>query len=59
MTVTGTFTVTSSDDPRFTAGTSYPLTVDSSVTLDVVESVTATVPAPPATTETTTQPAAA
>ena len=59
MTVSGTFTVETSDDPRFSAGTSYPLTVDASVTLDVIESVTATVPAPPATVDTTTTPAAA
>ena len=44
----GTFTVATSDDPRFVSGVSYPLTIDDSlVELTVVESVTATaIPAP-------------
>jgi hypothetical protein len=45
--VGGTFKVETSDDTRFVVGETYPLTIDATVQLDVVESVTATVaPAP-------------
>jgi len=43
----GTFTVTTSTDPRFIPGDSYPLTIDASVELTIVESVTAIIPTAP------------
>jgi len=56
--ISGTFKVAASDDARFTAGSEYSLSIDPSVTLDVVETITAvavpTQPSAPTGTDTST-----
>ena len=46
--LSGTFTVETSTDPRFSVGVSYPLTIDASVELDVITTSTVTATVPPA-----------
>jgi hypothetical protein len=46
MTISGTLTVTASDDPRFSAGAVVGIVLDPSVTLTVTQSVDVSAPAP-------------
>jgi len=57
--ISGTYTVTTSDDARFVAGSTYPLTIDDpGIELTIVESVTASVPVATTTTPSTVNEAA-
>lgn len=56
--ISGHLIIETSDDPRFIGGKSYPISIDQSVTLDVIESVTASVTPPEVTPNETATPVA-